>query len=93
MNHMKKKRHVRDIVGGLRELQATNAKYTLYAMNPVFLLINLIVAFLALCQACIITVGLAQFCESVVKSRERMHDKFLADNPNALTNPYEIINS
>ena len=62
------------------------------AINPVFLVVNSLVGLLTLCQAVIITVGFAEFCDSLVESREKLHNQFDAANPFAVrTNPYKVV--
>ena len=75
-----------------RQIQAGNARYILMAINPVFLVVNSLVGLLTLCQAVIVTVGFAEFCDSLVESREKLHNQWKDANPNALgENPYKIV--
>lgn len=75
-----------------RRVQAGNARYILMAINPVFLVVNSVVGVLTLCQAVVITVGFAEFCDSLVESREKLHNQFAKENPLA-ENPYEVVSS
>ena len=63
------------------------------AINPVFLVVNSVVGLLTLCQAVVITVGFAEFCDSLVESREKLHNQFAKENPFAAENPYEVVSS
>ena len=63
------------------------------AINPVFLIVNSLVAFLTLCQAVVITVGFAEFCDSLVESREKLHNEYVEKNPNAVDNPYKVVST
>ena len=65
------------------------------AINPVFLVVNFVVTLLTLCHAAVVTVGFAEFCDSLVESREKLHEQYARENPFATAddNPYKVVSS